>query len=275
MCLFTGVRFSSANTTCLFEALLSHSPKYPYFDGNLKAVSIVVLYSFSENINMEDNEEILRERMKAIATKYIEKGDLYGWFDAVYRETEENSEQIPWVDMKPNRYFLEWNETAKLMGNGRTALVVGCGLGDEAKFLDEIGFDVTAFDVSEKAIEIAKKIHAGSKIKFFAADLFDPPKEWEKAFDFVLEVYTIQALPLSIREKTVDAIASFVAENGELVVVQRYRENDEEPEALPWPLSPEDLSRFEKNGLTQTGFSIFLGDIDDEPVRRFVAEYKR
>ncbi|MCB1025443.1 MAG: class I SAM-dependent methyltransferase, partial [Acidobacteria bacterium] len=129
----------------------------------------------------EDKEEILRERMKAVANEYLEKGDLYGWFDAVYRETEDDSEQIPWVDMEPNRYFIEWNETAKLEGNGRSALVVGCGLGDEAKFLDEIGFDVTAFDVSEKAIEIAKKLHADTGIKFVTADLFDPPKEWSRA----------------------------------------------------------------------------------------------
>ncbi|MCB1024184.1 MAG: SAM-dependent methyltransferase, partial [Acidobacteria bacterium] len=101
------------------------------------------------------------------------------------------------------------------------------------------------------------------------------PKEWSRAFDFVLEVYTIQALPLSIREKAIEAIAGFVAEGGVLVVVQRFRENDEEPEALPWPVSPEDLSGFEKSGLTQTGFSIFIGDIDEEPVKRFVAEYRR
>ncbi|MEZ5347339.1 MAG: class I SAM-dependent methyltransferase [Pyrinomonadaceae bacterium] len=224
---------------------------------------------------MDKDEEILRERMKAVATEYIEKGDFYGWFDAVYRETEEDSEQIPWVDMEPNRYFLEWNETAQIKGNGRNALVVGCGLGDEARFLYDAGFDVTAFDVSEKAIEIAKRIHADTDIKFIAADLFDPPKKWEKAFEFVLEVYTIQALPMSLREKTIDAIAGFVAGGGELVVVQRFRENDEEPESLPWPVSPKDLSRFEKNGLTQTGFSIFIGDIDDEPVKRFVVEYTR
>jgi hypothetical protein len=27
------------------------------------------------------------------------------------------------------------------------------------------------------------------------ADLFNPPSEWKHHFDFVLEIYTIQALP--------------------------------------------------------------------------------
>lgn len=223
---------------------------------------------------MENDEEIQRERMKAVANEYLEKGDLYGWFDAVYRETEDDSEQIPWVDFEPNRFLIEWNETANLQGNNRSALVVGCGLGDEALFLNELNFEVTAFDVSEKAIEIAKKVHKEKDINFITADLFDPPKDWQKAFDLVLEVYTIQALPLSLREKAIAQIASFVAQDGELIVVQRFRENDEEPEGLPWALSPDDLSNFEKNGLTQTNFSEYFGD-EDEPLKRFVAEYRR
>ncbi len=221
---------------------------------------------------MKDNEEILRERLKAFAMEYIEKGDYYGWFDAIYRETEEDSEQIPWVDFEPNRFFVEWSEKIKLQGKGRHALVVGCGLGDEAKYLDDLGFDVTAFDVSEKAIEIAKKIHSETDIEFVVADLFDSPKKWGKAFDFVAEVYTIQALPMSLREKTIDAIANFVGDSGELVVVERHRENDEEPEALPWALSPDDLSRFEANGLKQVSRDEYLGD-EDEPITRFVVKY--
>ncbi len=223
---------------------------------------------------MKDNEEILRERMKAFAMEYIAQGDFYGWFDAIYRQTEEDSEQIPWVDFEPNRFFVEWSEKTKLEGNGRSALVVGCGLGDEAKYLDDLGFDVTAFDVSEKAIEIAKKIHAKSNIEFVVADLFDPPKEWEKAFDFVAEVYTIQALPMSLRETTIDAIANFVGENGELAVVERHRETDEEPEALPWALSPDDLSVFEANGLKQVSRDEYFGD-EDDPITRFVVKYAR
>ncbi len=221
------------------------------------------------------DEEILREKMKAVAAEYIEKGDFYGWFDAIYRETENDSEQIPWVDFEPNRFLVEWNKTANLQGYGRKALVVGCGLGDEAKFLDELNFDVTAFDVSEKAIEIAKSLDAETDINFVTADLFNPPSKWQKAFDFVLEVYTIQALPLSLRKKAIDAISNFVTENGELIVVQRFRENDEDAGSLPWALSPDDLFNFEKNGLKQTKFSEFYGDEEDEPIKRFVAEYKR
>ena len=111
-------------------------------------------------------------------------------------------------------------------------------------------------------------------IPFETADLFQPFRGWLGAFDFVLEVYTIQPLPLEIRPKVIDSIAVFVGEKGKLVVVTRGREDDEEPVELPWALSRKDLSRFEANGLRQTNFEEMWGD-EDEPVKRFVVEYER
>ena len=225
---------------------------------------------------MDDLEDFdPKENAKSIATSFLERDDPVGWFEALYSEAEGNHEHVPWADLEPNRFLVEWAESVGLKGNGRTALVVGCGLGDDAKYLDGLGFRVTAFDVSQKAIEWAKNIHSDTEIEFFASDLFAPGDELKKKFDFVLEVYTIQALPLSMREKTIDAISDYVREDGELIVVQRFRENDEEVEGLPWALSANDLSNFEKNGLRQTGFSEYYGDEEDEPIKRFVAEYKR
>jgi SAM-dependent methyltransferase len=223
-----------------------------------------------------ENEEIekVRERTKELAMDFIERGDATGWFDALYSEAEGDNEKIPWADLEPNRFLVHWAESVNLKGNCRTVLVVGCGLGDDAKFLDDLDFKVTAFDVSPKAIGWAKKIHSKSRIEFFAADLFEAPEEWKNAFDFVLEVYTIQALPLDLRDKTIDAISEFVAESGELVVVTRGREIDEEPESLPWALSYKDLSRFESNGLTQMNSTEMLG-AEEEPITRFVVEYKK
>ena len=214
-----------------------------------------------------------RENAKELAAKFIETGDATGWFDALYAEAEGNHDHIPWADLEPNKFLEIWAEQTNLQGNSN-ALVVGCGLGDDAKFLDDLGFKVTAFDISPTAIEWAKKIHAETSIEFVVADLFDTPTAWKNAFEFVLEVYTIQPLPLAMRETVIDAIADFVAENGKLVVVTRGREDDETPTELPWALSHKDLSRFEENGLKQTNFTEMLGD-EEEPVRRFVVEYIR
>jgi SAM-dependent methyltransferase len=147
-------------------------------------------------------------------------------------------------------------------------------LGDDALFLHDLGFNVTAFDVSPTAIEWARKLHADTDIKFAVADLFNAPNEWYQAFEFVLEVYTIQPLPIEMRPRVIDAIARFVAPQGRMVVVTRGREDDEEPTELPWSLSRQDLSQFERNGLKPIHFEEMLGD-EDEPVKRFVVEYQK
>jgi 2-polyprenyl-3-methyl-5-hydroxy-6-metoxy-1,4-benzoquinol methylase len=221
----------------------------------------------------DDPAEIRRVRARELAAEFADRGDTLGWFDAFYAEAGGDNEQIPWGDLEPNKFFTAWADDVGLKGHGRKALVVGSGLGDDARYLHEIGFKVTAFDISPTAIEWAKRLHTGMDIHFEVADLFQPYRGWLGAFDLVLEVYTVQPLPLDLRERVIDSIAAFVADEGELIVVTRGREDDEEPVQLPWPLSRKDLSRFETHGLKQTDFRIMDGD-EDPPVPRFVVRYR-
>ena len=223
---------------------------------------------------MKPEEQDPRERTKEIAAEFIERGDALGWFDALYREAAGNNEKIPWADLEPNKFLRHFAEKTNLQGKNRKALVVGCGLGDDARFLHDLGFNVTAFDISPTAIEWARRLHQDTDIKFFIGDLFNPLKEWFQAFEFVLEVYTIQPLPMEMRPKVIDAIANFVELGGKLLVVTRGREDDEEPVELPWALSRKDLSRFELNNLKQIYFEEMPGD-EEEPIKRFIVEYKK
>ena len=223
--------------------------------------------------DMQDKEFDPRARTREIAAEYAERGDTLGWFEALYKESAGDTELIPWADLEPNRFFVAWAERTRLTGDGRKALVVGCGLGDDARYLYDLGFKVTAFDISPTAIDWARRLYGDTDIQFEVADLFQPFRAWLGAFDFVLEVYTIQPLPLEIRAKVIDAVAAFVADNGRLAVVTRGREDDEEPDVLPWPMSRRDLSRFEDSGLVQTDFLVMPGEEDKPP--RFVVEYTR
>jgi len=224
---------------------------------------------------MSDENIDARERTKELAEKFIAESNPTGWFEELYKEARGDNEKIPWADLEPNKFLRHWAEKTNLRGDGRKALVVGCGLGDDAKFLFDLGFKVTAFDISETAIEWAKRLHADTDNDFNVADLFIPPRDWLSAFEFVLEVYTIQPLPLEMRPQTIDAISNFVAPKGKLVVVTRGREDDEEPLELPWALSRKDLSQFEQNDLKQIHFEEMPGDEEEEPVKRFVVEYQR
>ena len=220
---------------------------------------------------MEEPEYDSRARTREIQAEFAARGDSVGWFDALYKESAGNNELIPWADLEPNRYFRTWAESNDLKGNKRSALVVGCGLGDDAKYLHDLGFKVTAFDISPTVIEWAKRLYGDTDIQFEVMDLFEPPVEWHAAFDFVLEIYTIQPLPLEMRPNVVDAIAAFVVKGGKLLVVTRGREDDVEPDKMPWPMSRKDLSRFETHGLKQTDFVVMPGEEDEPP--RLVVEY--
>lgn len=222
----------------------------------------------------EERKEIAREKARRLAAKFAEEGDAVGWFEAFYREAGGDNSAIPWADLEPNAFFKAWAEKAGLKGEGRNALVVGCGLGDDARYLYDLGFRVTAFDISPTAIKWAKQLHAETDIQFETADLLEPFRGWLGAFDFVLEVYTIQPLPLDMRPRVIDAIAGFVAPGGELVVVTKGRDDDEEPTELPWPVSRRDLSRLRANGMVEQQFEVVLGD-EEPPETRFVVVYER
>lgn len=222
----------------------------------------------------ETDETDSRERVREIASEHYKRGDVLGWFEALYAQADGNNEVIPWADLEPNRYFRAFAEKTGLLGDSRSALVVGCGLGDDARYLHDLGFKVTAFDISPTAIEWAKRLHADTDIRFEVMDLFEPYRGWLDAFNFVLEVYTIQPLPMEMRDRTIDAIAGFVAPGGELIVVTRGREDEEETDELPWPMSRKELSRFEQHGLKQTYFEILPGD-EETPQDRFVVGYVR
>jgi len=226
----------------------------------------------------DERREVARENARRIAAEFAASGDATGWFDAFYREAAGDPDAIPWADLEPNSFLTAWADKYGLEGNGRTALVVGCGLGDDVAFLADRGFKATGFDISPTAVEWARKLYSDKDVRFEVVDLFQPPGEWlfenTGGFDFVLEVYTIQPLPMEMRERVIDAIASFVRAGGELLVITRGREDDEEPTELPWALSRRDLARFTAVGLTEQRFDIMMGD-EDPPIPRFAVSYRR
>ncbi len=209
-----------------------------------------------------------------LATESIAKGDITGWFEELYESANGDNTIIPWADNKPNPYLVEWLEKNSTLGNGRKAIVIGCGLGDDAQELAHRGFKVTAFDISPTAIEWAKKRFPDSQVEYHAADLFDLPKEWLGAFDFVFECYTIQALPRSVRSEVIVKVASVVAEKGELLIVCRGWIDGQKDDNLPWALKKEEVSQFQKLGFSQITFEEFW-DREDPTRYRFRILYEK
>ena len=215
-----------------------------------------------------------RKRARELAAEFVAQGNPTGWFEALYREAESGTAVVPWADLAPNPHLLDfWRDHPQKI-NGR-ALVVGCGLGDDAEQLATWGFQTTAFDISETAIRRARQRFPQSKVTYATANLLAPPPDWSQKFDFVFEAYTLQALPAHIRALAASNVAGFVAPAGHLLVVARARDASEPPGEMPWPLTRAEFSAFTSAGLSELSFEDYIDDHETPPTRRFRAFYQR
>jgi SAM-dependent methyltransferase len=214
-----------------------------------------------------------RAHARELARESVAQGDITGWFDQLYRESERDGFAISWVDLAPNPYLVEWLAGLGTPPRGR-AVVIGCGYGDDAELLAGLGLDVVAFDVSPTAVAHCRSRFPGSRVAYVVADVLAPPAEWSGAFDFAFEAYTIQVLPGDARAACARSIAAMIAPNGTLLAVARSR-RPEDPEGLmPWPLTRSELDAFLDPGLRLAELREIL-EPGDPPVPRFVAEFRR
>lgn len=177
-------------------------------------------------------------RARQLSAESIAVGDPTGWFERLYEEGEAGRSVVPWIQGRTNVVLATW--AAGLSGAGKRALVVGCGTGEDAEFLAELGFTVTAFDLAPTAIAMAKRVHAGSPVTYQVADLLAPPAGWAGAFDLVFEAYTVQPLFGPVREEALAVLSGLVAPGGTLLVVAFATEEAEperSPAMMPWPLT--------------------------------------
>ena len=209
-----------------------------------------------------------RKRARELAAEFHRKGDPTGWFEVLYREAEEGKSTIPWDDRHPTSHLVSFWMQHPLTTEGKSALVTGCGLGDDAEQLAAWGSRTTAFDISEAAIRACRKRFPASRVEYHAANLLEPPKDWCGRFDFVFEANTLQVLPAALRAQATKNIASFLRPGGLLLVLARGREPSEPEGQMPWPLTRSEISAFTEQGLEELLFEI-VHDTEEPDTRRF------
>src|SRR6266478_2999634 len=168
-----------------------------------------------------------RTRARQLASEFIRKGDPMGWFETLYQEGEAGKSIVPWANLSPNAYLLDFWEAHPQPTAGKTALTIGSGLGDDAEQLAAWGFRTTAFDISETAIRASRKRFPTTTVEYFAANLLEPPFTWRRTFHFVFEANTLQVLPAALRSRAIENLAGFLWPRGLLLVVARGREPSE------------------------------------------------
>jgi SAM-dependent methyltransferase len=205
-----------------------------------------------------------------LATESLAGGDPTGWFERLYAAAESGAAVVPWDNASPQRFLVEWAEHFRVRGAGRRAVVVGCGFGDDAEYVAGMGFDTDAFDISASAIRGARQRFPETRVRYRTADLLDLPAEWRHAFDLVVEVYTLQALPDPPRRQAVAGLRDLVRPGGRLLVIAFAREEAQ----TPGPPPPWLLTRTEIEAIASDDVPLVHVDELDEG-RRVRAEFRR
>ena len=184
--------------------------------------------SAMKKISESEREDIISRAKSAVNDEPIE------WFDQLYGMANRDPAIIPWARMAPNQIMMNWVEENCSLGN---ALVIGCGLGDDAVGLENIGFNVTAFDISEHCVDWCKERFPNSKVEWLVADILDPKQEWYGNFDLIVEIHILQAIPDGgIREKAAEQMPKLLADNGKMLCIGRLDDGRQTIQPPPWPL---------------------------------------
>ena len=212
---------------------------------------------------MDENPDVARE----LARQHYDAGDPLGWFEALYKQANGKFDTIPWADRGVNPHLAAWCERESLPRPGARVVVIGCGLGDDAEYLAARGAVVTAFDLSETAIQWCRQRFPQSTVTYKVANLL----EFIGDFDLAVEIYTLQAMPPALRAQAIESAGSLARD---LLIICRGRDETDPPGELPWPLTRTDLQPLNDLGLTLETFENF-----DDPfqpgTRRFRVYWRR
>jgi SAM-dependent methyltransferase len=196
-----------------------------------------------ESINWEEEAERL-------ASRALAAGDATGWFEQLYAAGAGGRVPVPWSRRDPHPLFVDWAQRGAVRGEGRRAVVVGCGLGADAEYTARLGFDTTGFDISATAIRLAGQRFPHTMVHYQVADLLALPAAWRHAFGLVVEIITVQALPDPPRRQAIKNIAGLVAAEGTLLVLAAAHDPDlPESPVPPWPLRQNEIDAFATDGL--------------------------
>ena len=201
------------------------------------------------------------------------------FFEAMYKGAFDGELTLPWERPAAHPLLVDWATRRGVTGGGRRAVVVGCGTGVDAEYVAGLGFETVGFDVSQTAIDLAMRQHLGSTVTYTTADLLNLPADWRGAFDLVVEIYTVQALPDPPRADAIAGIAQLVAPGGTLLAIAFIGEEYKTGGFPPWPLTRAEIDAFGADGLKPVAVEELAYSGAPQPQsaddRRWRAEFQR
>jgi ubiquinone/menaquinone biosynthesis C-methylase UbiE len=150
-------------------------------------------------------------------------GSGYDEWDAIYRRFP--LQALPWERGKPREALVVLIDRG-LIEKGK-ALDPCCGAGTNSLFLAQKGFDVTAMDISPRALRYAKEKAAAagvSSIRFLAGNFMELPFG-EGQFDFVLDSGCFHHVRVGDRDAYIKGIRRVLKRGGLYLLICFSDEN--------------------------------------------------
>jgi SAM-dependent methyltransferase len=128
----------------------------------------------------------------------------------------------------------ELNEFLADLSGCQRILIPGCGSAHDLRTALDHGHDAIGIDLSEEAVEVAKKTLGTEGDRLFCGDFFTHPFN-ARSFDVIYERTFLCALPPELRRAYADRMHELLKPGGRLIGYFVY---GEEPEPPPYPLAP-------------------------------------
>lgn len=188
------------------------------------------------------------------------RGEPTRWIEELWATAERDEVDLPWDRTDP------FPDVAQFVadlgpGDGRRAVVVGAALGADAEALARAGWDTVAFDISPSAVRLAQQRYPESSVHYREGNLLELSDDLVGAFELVVEVFTVQAMPPSVRAQAAAGIRRLLAPGGTAVVVQFVRGDADPDEGPPWLLDRAEMEAF-------AGDDVVLASLEERPAPR-------
>ena len=200
------------------------------------------------------------EVWRPLVAEHLDAGRPSGWWQPVYATAVSQGRRLPWQEGAAHPWVTGWLEDPVHTPPGPSALVVGCGVGDDVVPLLAHGYDVTAMDVSATAVAWAQQ-RVGTlvgrdarAVRWLVSDLLEVSAAEVGVFDLVVEVHTVPWLPGVVRDAAMAAIGGLVAPGGVALVITEVATSDAGRAALegpPWAQAPSELAAYRAGGLVR------------------------
>ncbi|WP_051246817.1 class I SAM-dependent methyltransferase [Nocardioides halotolerans] len=192
-----------------------------------------------------------------LGVRAVADGEPTRWYDELWSAAGRGDVPLPWDHTDPHPLLAEWTAQGAAErtaehgdGGGRRAVVVGCGLGGDSEHLAREGWRTTAFDISPAAVTAVRDRYPDSPVDYRTGDLLELTPDLRGAFDLVVEIYTLQALHPSLRERAVAGVRGLLAPGGTALVVQVVRRDDQPRTAEPpWLLTRAEMEAVAGDGV--------------------------